>query len=112
MRRRLSVNFSQFAGVNQPSPHLPGQQVLLGRVESHSDTSTVIALDRLPPPLADGRSLGGAIKVFFQKVISQVTGRIFDYPILASAEVAEEGTARSFRDAATTRPRACPAQGV
>ena len=84
----------------------------LGRVESRSADETVIALDRLPPPLADSRSLTGAIKIFFQKVISKVVKLEFPYPILAAADVAADGTVKPIRDTIQVRDRVAKAQRI
>ena len=85
----------------------------LGRVESRSADETVIALDRLPPPLADSRSLTGAIKIFFQKVISKVVKLEFPYPILAADDVAADGTVkRRFRDPFKVRDRVAKANRI
>jgi pimeloyl-ACP methyl ester carboxylesterase len=84
----------------------------LGRVESRSATESVIALDRLPPPLADRRSLTGAIKIFFQKVISKTTGLDFPYPILAVADVAADGPLTALRDPVSVRNRVAKAQRI
>src|SRR5262249_51518190 len=43
----------------------------------------------LPEPVR--RSLTGSIKIFFQKVVSGVLGREFEYPLLAAADVDESG---------------------
>ena len=84
----------------------------LGRVESRSADETVIALDRLPPPLADSRSLTGAIKIFFQKVISKVVKLEFPYPILAVADVAADGTVKPIRDPLKVRDRVAKANRI
>lgn len=84
----------------------------LGRVESRSADATVIALDRLPPPLADSRSLSGAIKIFFQKVISKKLGLDFPYPILGVADVAPDGTVTPVRDASGVRERVAKAERI
>ena len=84
----------------------------LGRVESRSADETVIALDRLPPPLADSRSLTGAIKIFFQKVISKVVKLEFPYPILAAADVAADGTVKPIRDTIQVRDRVAKAKRI
>ncbi len=84
----------------------------LGRVASRSADQTVIALDRLPPPLADSRSLSGAIKIFFQKVISKRVGQDFPYPILAAADVAADGTVKPIRDTIQVRDRVAKAQRI
>jgi pimeloyl-ACP methyl ester carboxylesterase len=62
----------------------------LGRIEKRTEQNTVIAIDRLPPPLADGRSLTGAIKIFFQKIVSRVDGLDFPFPRLAAIDVSTE----------------------
>jgi len=84
----------------------------LGRVESRSADETLIALDRLPPPLADSRSLTGAIKIFFQKVISKVVKLEFPYPILAAADVAADGTVKPIRDPLKVRDRVAKANRI
>jgi pimeloyl-ACP methyl ester carboxylesterase len=70
----------------------------LGRVERRATGETMIAIDRLPPPLADGRSLTGAIKIFFQKVISRVVGLDFPYPILGAIVPAQGQAAAPITD--------------
>jgi pimeloyl-ACP methyl ester carboxylesterase len=47
---------------------------------------TEITLDRLPDPEAT-RSLGGSVRIFFQKVVSEQLGREFPYPLLAALDV-------------------------
>jgi hypothetical protein len=84
----------------------------LGRVTSRSATATEIAIDRLPPPLVDSRSLGGAIKIFFEKVISRVFGAEFPYPLLAAADVAADGTVQATGDLAEVRRRVAAARRV
>ena len=84
----------------------------LGRVESRSADATVIALDRLPPPLVDSRSLGGAIKIFFQKVISKKVGLEFPYPILGAADVAPDGSVTPVRDTFQVRDRVAKASRI
>ncbi len=59
----------------------------LGEVAARTAGETVLAIDRLPPPLADSRSLSGAIKIFFQKVIGRVVGLDFPFPILAAHDL-------------------------
>ncbi|MCM1982627.1 caspase family protein [Lyngbya confervoides] len=63
----------------------------------HREGKTEIELQRLPAPTPNRRSVGGAIQIYFQKVLrrqlgqdlSQILGVKFDYPILAVAEVAQ-----------------------
>jgi len=50
-----------------------------------------IKLERLPQPTTSSRSLGGSIKIFFKKLRSQKLGHSYDYPILTTAEVRQEG---------------------
>lgn len=84
----------------------------LGRVEGREEGSTVIALDRLPPPLADARSLTGAIKIFFYKVISGLTATEFPYPILAAADVDAGGAVVATGDLARVRQRVADARRI
>jgi pimeloyl-ACP methyl ester carboxylesterase len=84
----------------------------LGRVESRSADETVIALERLPAPVVDSRSLTGAIKIFFQKVISKKVGLDFAYPILGAADVAHDGTVKPIRDTFQIRDRVAKAQRI
>jgi len=84
----------------------------LGRVESRSAEETVIALDRLPSPLVDSRSLTGAIKIFFQKVISKKVGQDFVYPILGAAEVSPDGAVKPMRDPFQVRDRVSKARRI
>jgi pimeloyl-ACP methyl ester carboxylesterase len=50
-----------------------------------------IKLERLPQTTTSSRSLGGSIKIFFKKLRSQKLGHSYDYPILTTVEVREEG---------------------
>ena len=84
----------------------------LGRVEGRSADATVIALDRLPPPLVDSRSPGGAIKIFFQEVISKKLGLDFSYTILGAAVVARDGTVTPVRDPSQVRDRVAKADRI
>ncbi len=70
----------------------------LGRVESRSAGETMIALDRLTSPLVDSRSLKGAIKIYFHKVIGKAAGAKGTYPILGAADVSPEGSVKPIRD--------------
>jgi pimeloyl-ACP methyl ester carboxylesterase len=45
-----------------------------------------VAIERLPEPVVDSRSLTGSIRIFFQKVVSEKFGFEFAYPLLAIAE--------------------------
>ena len=110
---RVSVPFSLQTNEHVVPVSYDGEFFLpLGRVESRSADETVIALDRLPPPLADSRSLTGAIKIFFQKVISKVVKLEFPYPILAAADVAADGTVKPIRDTIQVRDRVAKAKRI
>nr|WP_293103258.1 caspase family protein [Moorena sp. SIO3I6] len=64
----------------------------LGRARSTPEGKTEILLERLTEPISEGsRSLGGSIRIFFQKVVSQQLGLEFNYPILAAADVTASG---------------------
>ena len=64
----------------------------LGRARSTPEGKTEILLERLTEPISQGsRSLGGSIRIFFQKVVSQQLGLEFTYPILAAADVTGSG---------------------
>jgi pimeloyl-ACP methyl ester carboxylesterase len=57
------------------------------------DNRTEIKLERLPEPVSMGkRSLGGSIRILFQKVIAQTFGTTFEYPLLAVADVGTDET--------------------
>lgn len=52
---------------------------------SHRPDGTEILIERLPTPIGQGeRSLGGSIRIFFQKILSNKLGLEFDYPQLAA----------------------------
>jgi hypothetical protein len=56
----------------------------LGKGQKKED-KTEIYLERLPEPLSNKKkSLGGSIRIFFQKVIAEKLGLEFPYPILAA----------------------------
>ena len=64
----------------------------LGRGQA-SNGKTEIRIERLPDPVTQGkRSLNGAIRIFFQKIVSQKLGLEFSYPILAVAAVRKDET--------------------
>lgn len=65
----------------------------LGRGFKTSENKTEITLERLTQPIPlsiNSRSLQNSIKIFFEKVVSDVIGRPFAYPILAVANVDEQ----------------------
>lgn len=74
---------------------------------------TEITLERLPDPLSAGeRSLTGAIRIFFQKVMSEKLGLAFEYPILAAVDVDSDGTVDYVQDAAEVKTRVAKAKRI
>jgi pimeloyl-ACP methyl ester carboxylesterase len=58
-----------------------------------------INLERLPEPMSQGeRSLGGSIRIFFQKVISKRLKLDFDYPLLSAVTVHSDEAIKSVYD--------------
>ncbi|EAZ89782.1 caspase family protein [Crocosphaera chwakensis] len=77
----------------------------LGRGESKNG-KTEIRLERLTDPLAQrSKSLGGSIRIFFQKVIAQKLGLDFPYPILAAVEYEEAESIRYYADIETVKEK-------
>ncbi|MDJ0772511.1 MAG: caspase family protein [Mastigocoleus sp. MO_167.B18] len=105
------VNIDTIATVNRENPLklivdtplIRGERVLpfaydgefylpLGVGYSHNGR-TEIRLERLPEPVNQGeRDLKGALKIFFQKIVSEKIGLEFSYPHLAIANVAPDET--------------------
>lgn len=77
----------------------------LGGVESRQPGSTVVVINRLPPPQSDERSLTGAIKIFFQKIVGTAIGVGTPYPILGIAQVGADGSVVPVRDPEEVRAR-------
>ncbi|MFB2877802.1 caspase family protein [Floridanema aerugineum] len=65
----------------------------LGWGKKIGNGKTEITLKRLakPTPTVSSRSLKGSIRIFMEKVAHQKLGRPFEYPILAVADVGENG---------------------
>jgi hypothetical protein len=132
-----SLNVLELRGVNDPAlvtekdplvitvpqPLPPGDYVLpvgpdgefylpLGRAERVGN-QTRILLERLPQPTDEGtKSLGGALRIFFQKVVSRFFGTAYAYPILAVADVDEQGEVQYQPDPATVKDRVRQAQRI
>jgi pimeloyl-ACP methyl ester carboxylesterase len=78
----------------------------LGRGYRTSEGQTEIVLERLPEPVAQGnRSLGGSIRIFFQKIATQQLGLDFAYPILAVADVSPDETVTYTAESDSLRER-------
>jgi hypothetical protein len=74
---------------------------------------TRVILDRLPDPTEkDTRSLGGALRILFQKVIARSFGLAYHYPILAAAEVGEDFHVRYDPDPDAVRARVARADRI
>jgi pimeloyl-ACP methyl ester carboxylesterase len=74
---------------------------------------TEIRLERLPEPLSEGqRSLTGAIRIFFQKVVSEKLGLEFPYPILAAVNVSPDGTVDYVRELKDIKARVAKAKRI
>ncbi len=84
----------------------------LGRGEMKNG-KTEIRLERLTDPLAEKRrSLGGSIRIFFQKVIAEKLGLEFPYPILAAVDYREDGTIRYEGDLEEVKRRVTSADKI
>ena len=63
-------------------------------------------LERLPQPTeADTRTLGGALRILFQKIVARAFGTEYRYPILAAAQVGEDFKVRYEPDPAAVRAK-------
>ncbi len=131
------LNVLELSGVNDPAlvtsdrplvvtiprPLGPGEHVLpvafdgefylpLGRAEAAGSETRVI-LERLPQPTeAESRSLGGSLRILFQKVIARAFGAEYRYPILAAADVGEDLQVRYEPDPAAVRARVAEAHRI
>lgn len=85
----------------------------LGRAHSSADGTTEIVLERLTEPVSAGkRSLGGSIRIFFQKIVSQNLGLQFDYPILAIADVSPDGVVNYIAEIEQVKQRVAQAERI
>lgn len=74
---------------------------------------TEIKLERLPEPVSMGkRSLGGSIKIFFQKVLSEKLGLPYEHPILAAVEVGTDETVAYEGNAEVVKQRVAQAERI
>jgi hypothetical protein len=69
-----------------------------------SERHAEIELERLPAP-ESVRGVAGAIRIYFQKVVSTYLGAEYPYPLLAAAEIDEAGDVRYVVDADVVRTR-------
>ena len=74
---------------------------------------TEIKIERLTDPISEGkRSVHGSIRIFFQKVVSPKLGLKFPYPILAAAEVAEDGSVSYEADVEKVKAKVAQAKRI
>lgn len=73
----------------------------LGRV-ARTAAGVQVELDRLPPPTGT-RTLGGSIKILFQKLVGQPLGLAYDYPRLSVVTVDRSGHVAYDNDPAHVR---------
>jgi pimeloyl-ACP methyl ester carboxylesterase len=83
----------------------------LGRAR-RTDGAVEVALERLPPPLVDSRTLTGSIRIFFEKVVTQKLGLEFRYPLLAVAEADGRGEVSYDHDRDRVRDRVAAARCI
>jgi pimeloyl-ACP methyl ester carboxylesterase len=84
----------------------------LGRGEA-KDGKTEIRINRLSHPLEQKtRSLGGSIRIFFQKVAAQKLGLEFPYPILAVVDLDAEGIPHYIPEAEQVTARVAAASKI
>ena len=87
--------------------HLP-----LGWAEAVGNETRVV-LERLPQPSeAESRTLGGALRILFQKIIARAFGTEYRYPILPAAEVGEDYEVHYEPDPAAVRAKVKQAQRI
>ncbi|HEY9615186.1 caspase family protein, partial [Allocoleopsis sp.] len=84
----------------------------LGRGIKTENGKTEIKLERLPRPTVSSRSLQGSIRIFLEKVVNEKLGRSFEYPILAVAEVTEDGTVIYEKDREKVKQLVAQAQRI
>ena len=84
----------------------------LGRGIKTENGKTEIKLERLPRPTVSSRSLQGSIRIFMEKVVNEKLGRSFEYPILAVAEVTDDGTVIYEKDREKVKELVAQAQRI
>jgi hypothetical protein len=112
-RQPLRLEISQPLG---PGEHLlpvthDGEFFLpIGRGIGHGDRIEVV-LDALPQPI-NTRSLFSAVRIFFQKVISQHFGTQYHYPLLAAYAPGVNGEAQVTADPASVKLKVAAAKRI
>ena len=84
----------------------------LGRSHRHPG-HTEITLERLPEPSSQGeRSLGGSIRIFFQKLLSGKLGLEFDYPQISAIYLQPNGSMVYEKERTVIRAQVAEAKRV
>jgi pimeloyl-ACP methyl ester carboxylesterase len=84
----------------------------LGHAHSVKGETRVI-LERLPHPAeAESRTLGGSLRILFQKVFARAFGTEYRYPILAAAKVGEDLTVQYEPDLSAVRAKVAKADRI
>lgn len=74
---------------------------------------TVVTIGRLPHPMKNrSRSLGGSIRILFQKLSAPVLGKEYKYPLLAEAAWDAQGKVTYGMDLAQVRARVAKARRI
>lgn len=84
----------------------------LGRGIKTENGKTQIKVERLPRPTVSSRSLQGSIRIFMEKVVKEKLGGVFEYPILAAAEVTDDGTVIYEKDREKVKELVAQAQRI
>ncbi|NEO13600.1 MULTISPECIES: caspase family protein [unclassified Moorena] len=85
----------------------------LGLGKTKPKGKTEISIEGLTDPISEGkRSVHGSIRIFFQKVVSPKLGLKFPYPILAAAEVAEDGSVSYEADVEKVKAKVAQAKRI
>ena len=87
----------------------------LGWGKNTAGGQTEINLTRLPDLTADSedsRSLGGSLRILFQKIITQKLKREFKYPLLAVADVSTDETVEYIQDIERVKARVAAASNI
>ena len=86
----------------------------LGWGKTIAEGQTEINLTRLPDnsQAESNRSLGGSLRILFQKIITQKLKREFKYPLLAVADVSETETVNYTQDLESVRVKVATAKNI
>ena len=110
---RLSVTASLAEGEYLLPIACDGEFFLPLGIARTAEQGIEIELKCLPAPVSEGKkSLGGSIRIFFQKVIGEKLGFEFPYPILAVAEVGEDDTVGYEADNEKVKARVAEASKI